>query len=208
MDSPARQRSILLIASLVSSLVMLDSNVVAVALPTIATSLGADFADMQWVITAYVLPFAALLLAAGSFGDKVGRRKAALLGQLIFAAASLVRHRHHAAAAQPLARPSGRRGEPAADGRPGDHQSQLPGRRAGEGVRLLGSLPGDRDHLRADRRRPDLQPLRLALGLPDDLPICAALIAGTVRVIPSRATPKPSASTTRASRLSAAGCSC
>ncbi|HEX4496550.1 MAG TPA: MFS transporter [Thermoanaerobaculia bacterium] len=89
MDSPARQRSILLIASLVSSLVMLDSNVVAVALPTIATSLGADFADMQWVITAYVLPFAALLLAAGSFGDKVGRRKAALLGQAIFAAASL-----------------------------------------------------------------------------------------------------------------------
>jgi EmrB/QacA subfamily drug resistance transporter len=69
--------------------VMLDSNVVAVALPTIATSFGADFADMQWVITAYVLPFAALLLAAGSFGDLYGRRRAALLGQAIFAIASL-----------------------------------------------------------------------------------------------------------------------
>src|ERR1700712_5159995 len=88
--TPARQRAILLIASLVSSLVMLDSNIVAVALPTIARSLGADFADMQWVITAYVLPFAALLLAAGSFADIVGRRRAALLGQVIFALASLL----------------------------------------------------------------------------------------------------------------------
>ena len=69
-----QQKRILLIASLVSSLVMLDSNIVAVALPTIARSLKADFADVQWVITAYVLPFAALLLAAGSFGDRVGRR--------------------------------------------------------------------------------------------------------------------------------------
>src|ERR1700712_4109059 len=87
--TPARQRAILLIASLVSSLVMLDSNIVAVALPTIAQSLHADFADMQWVITAYVLPFAALLLAAGSLGDRVGRRRAAVIGQAIFAIASL-----------------------------------------------------------------------------------------------------------------------
>jgi len=84
-----RKNRILLIASVVSSLVMLDSNVVAVALPTIAHSLDASFADMQWVITAYVLPFAALLLAAGSFADIVGRRRAVLLGQLIFAVASL-----------------------------------------------------------------------------------------------------------------------
>lgn len=88
--STSRQRSILLIASLVSSLVMLDSNVVAVSLPTIAASLQASFADMQWVVTAYVLPFAALLLAAGSFGDIYGRRRAVLLGQLIFAVASLL----------------------------------------------------------------------------------------------------------------------
>lgn len=89
-SAPARQRSILLIASLVSSLVMLDTNVVAVALPSIAHSLSADFADMQWVVTAYMLPFAALLLAAGSYGDLHGRRRAAILGQAIFAAASLL----------------------------------------------------------------------------------------------------------------------
>lgn len=82
-------RVILVVIALVSSLVMLDSNVVAVALPTIASSLNADFADVQWVITAYVLPFAALLLAAGSFGDKVGRRLSAIIGMVIFGLASL-----------------------------------------------------------------------------------------------------------------------
>lgn len=85
----ASPRMQLLVISLISSLVMLDSNVVAVALPTIAKSLNADFADVQWVITAYVLPFAALLLAAGSFGDRVGRRLAALIGLVVFGLSSL-----------------------------------------------------------------------------------------------------------------------
>lgn len=83
------KRTALVVISMVSSLVMLDSNVVAVALPTIARSLHADFADVQWVITAYVLPFAALLLAAGSFSDKIGRRFSAVLGMSIFGLASL-----------------------------------------------------------------------------------------------------------------------
>ncbi|HEY1396609.1 MFS transporter [Roseateles sp.] len=87
--APQDARRILLVASMVSCLVMLDSNIVAVALPTIAHSLSANFSDVQWVITAYVLPFAALLMAAGSFADLAGRRRAVLLGQLIFAVASL-----------------------------------------------------------------------------------------------------------------------
>src|SRR5476649_610806 len=87
--SPANKRAILFVVSTVSSLVMLDSNIVAVALPTIARSLNADFGEVQWVITAYVLPFAALLLPAGSFSDKVGRRLAAVMGMAIFALASL-----------------------------------------------------------------------------------------------------------------------
>ncbi|HEY4080538.1 MAG TPA: MFS transporter [Burkholderiaceae bacterium] len=84
-----RQRAILLVASLVCSLVMLDTNVVAVALPTIAHDLNAEFADMQWVITAYMLPFAALLMAAGSLCDRYGRRRIMVLGQMLFAGASL-----------------------------------------------------------------------------------------------------------------------
>lgn len=82
-------RMILIVIAMVSCLVMLDNNVVAVALPTIAASLNADFSDLQWVITGYVLPFAALLIAAGSFGDKVGRRFSAVIGMIIFGAASL-----------------------------------------------------------------------------------------------------------------------
>jgi MFS family permease len=56
---------LLLTASLVSSLIMLDSNIVAVSLPAIGRSLGASFTDVQWVISAYVLTYAALLMASG-----------------------------------------------------------------------------------------------------------------------------------------------
>lgn len=87
-DSRRRPFLVLLTASLVSSLIMLDSNIVAVSLPSIAASFGATFADMEWVVSAYVLPFAALLLAAGSFGDLHGRRRAALIGLVVFTAAS------------------------------------------------------------------------------------------------------------------------
>jgi EmrB/QacA subfamily drug resistance transporter len=82
-------RLVLYVTSIVSSLVMLDSNVVAVALPTIARSFNADFSALQWVITAYVLPFSALLLAAGAWADIYGRKRALLIGQAIFALASL-----------------------------------------------------------------------------------------------------------------------
>jgi MFS family permease len=79
---------VLLTASLVSSLIMLDSNVVAVSLPTIGRALEASFTDIQWVISAYVLTYAALLLAAGNYADLAGRRKAMLIGLVIFAVAS------------------------------------------------------------------------------------------------------------------------
>ena len=46
---------VLLTASLVSSLIMFDSSIVAVSLPSIGRSLGACFADVQWVISAYVI---------------------------------------------------------------------------------------------------------------------------------------------------------
>ena len=79
---------VLLIASLVSSLIMLDSNIVAVSLPAIGRSLSASFTDIQWVISAYVLTYAALLLATGSYADLHGRRQAMLVGLVVFASAS------------------------------------------------------------------------------------------------------------------------
>jgi EmrB/QacA subfamily drug resistance transporter len=79
---------VLVTASLVSSLIMLDSNIVAVSLPSIGHSLGASFTDIQWVISAYVLTYAALLLAAGDYADLRGRRRAMVLGLIVFAVAS------------------------------------------------------------------------------------------------------------------------
>jgi len=69
---------------------VLDTNVVAVVLPTIARDLGASFADVEWVVSTYVLCFAALLLPAGSIADRFGRRKVFLGGIGLFALASLL----------------------------------------------------------------------------------------------------------------------
>ena len=78
---------LLLTASLVSSLIMLDSNIVAVSLPAIGHSLNASFTDVQWVISAYVLTYASLLLASGGYADLRGRKKSMLIGLIIFAVA-------------------------------------------------------------------------------------------------------------------------
>src|SRR5438132_1255951 len=88
-DQAARaKRRTLVATSLVTSLIMLDSNILAVSLPSIARTLGAGFADIEWVISAYVLSFAALLLAAGSYADRHGRKRTTLIGLVVFAVAS------------------------------------------------------------------------------------------------------------------------
>ncbi|RBH55850.1 MULTISPECIES: MFS transporter [Pseudomonas] len=82
-------RLTLLTASGVCSLIVLDTNIVAVTLPSIARDLGANFADIEWVVSAYMLAFAALLLPAGSIADRFGRRKTLLWGLTLFILASL-----------------------------------------------------------------------------------------------------------------------
>ncbi|NIG20277.1 MFS transporter [Pantoea sp. Al-1710] len=80
---------VLLVASTGCALTVIDTNIVGVMLPTIAKGLHASFADMEWVIGAYVLSFSSLLLPAGSLADKFGRRRLFLGGILLFALASL-----------------------------------------------------------------------------------------------------------------------
>src|SRR4051794_1256840 len=70
-------------------MLLLDVTIVNVALPSIERSLGADFSDLQWVIDAYALTLAGVLLAAGSLADKVGRRHVFMLGLAVFTASSL-----------------------------------------------------------------------------------------------------------------------
>ncbi|WP_158790545.1 MFS transporter [Granulicella sp. L60] len=71
-----------------SSMVFIDGTVVNVALPALQTSLNATVTDVQWVVEAYALFLAALLLVGGSLGDLYGRRRIFLVGVVLFAGAS------------------------------------------------------------------------------------------------------------------------
>ena len=71
-----------------SSMALLDSTVVNVALPTIGRHLNASLAELQWVINGYTLSLAGLILLGGSLGDRVGRRRVFLIGVIWFALAS------------------------------------------------------------------------------------------------------------------------
>ena len=70
------------------SLAFIDSTVVNVALPALQSSLGASLAGVQWVVEAYALTLAALLLTGGALGDARGRRKIFAAGVVLFAVAS------------------------------------------------------------------------------------------------------------------------
>lgn len=81
---------ILLTTVLGSSMAMLDSTVVNVALPRIGEDLDADLAALQWTVNAYMLTLAGLILLGGSLGDRYGRRKVFVIGVVWFALASLL----------------------------------------------------------------------------------------------------------------------
>ncbi|MFI9809619.1 MFS transporter [Streptomyces sp. NPDC052301] len=81
---------ILLTTVLGSSMALLDSTVVNVALPRIGQDLGASLAALQWTVNAYLVTLAGLILLGGSLGDRYGRRKIFVLGVVWFASASLL----------------------------------------------------------------------------------------------------------------------
>ncbi len=72
-----------------SSMVFIDGTVVNVALPALQTDLRATVVDLQWIIEAYALFLAALLLVGGALGDRFGRRRVYAVGVSLFAAASV-----------------------------------------------------------------------------------------------------------------------
>ena len=71
-------------------MLLLDVTIVNVALPDIQVAFSASLSDLQWVIDAYALGLAALLLAAGSVADAVGRRRMFAIGIGVFTLASLL----------------------------------------------------------------------------------------------------------------------
>ncbi|MFG2981977.1 MFS transporter [Streptomyces sp. NPDC048258] len=86
----ARGRWILLTTVLGSSMALLDSTVVNVALPRIGEDLGADLAVLQWTVNAYLLTLAGLILVGGALGDRFGRRRVFVIGVVWFAVGSLL----------------------------------------------------------------------------------------------------------------------
>ncbi|NNJ02747.1 MFS transporter [Streptomyces sp. PKU-MA01144] len=82
-------RWIVLTTVLGSSMALLDSTVVNVALPHIGEDLDADLAELQWTVNAYMVTLAGLILLGGALGDRYGRRRVFVVGVLWFAVASL-----------------------------------------------------------------------------------------------------------------------
>lgn len=79
----------LAIATSATFMLILDLTVVNVALPQLRNSLGATFTDMQWVLDAYTVTLAALLLTGGSLADRIGRKRMFSIGLAMFTLSSL-----------------------------------------------------------------------------------------------------------------------
>ncbi|MCX5344356.1 MFS transporter [Streptomyces atratus] len=79
-----------LVASLLGfALIMLDASVVNVALPSMGSDLGGGMAGLQWVVDAYTIAFAALLLSTGAFSDRIGATRAYTAGIALFTLTSV-----------------------------------------------------------------------------------------------------------------------
>jgi MFS transporter, DHA2 family, methylenomycin A resistance protein len=81
---------VLLAISLGFAVVTLDVSVVNVALKSIGTSLGGGVSALQWVVSAYTVAFAALILTAGALADRAGARRVFVRGFIVFSLASIV----------------------------------------------------------------------------------------------------------------------
>lgn len=87
--SPLAKALALAAMSLGLGVVQLDITIVNTALSSIGTSLGGSVAELQWVVTAYTIAFAAFILTAGALGDRVGAKRIFIGGFAIFTLASL-----------------------------------------------------------------------------------------------------------------------
>lgn len=88
-DLPPLSPALTLTAALLGfALITLDASVVNVALPSIGTALGGGMSGLQWVVDAYTLSFAALMLSTGAFADRAGASRAYAIGITLFTLAS------------------------------------------------------------------------------------------------------------------------
>src|SRR6202042_1269929 len=84
------RRWILIAVALATFMTYLDNNVINVAIPTIERSLHLSQSGVEWVVSAYILVFAGLLLAGGRLADVFGQKRLFMAGLAIFTGASLL----------------------------------------------------------------------------------------------------------------------
>jgi EmrB/QacA subfamily drug resistance transporter len=90
MQPYARRWQALIVLSVSLLIISIGNTILNVALPTIQEELGASSSELQWIVDGYMLVYASLLLAAGTLGDRFGRRKALVVGLVIFAIGSVL----------------------------------------------------------------------------------------------------------------------
>src|SRR5580704_16500516 len=89
-ENAARSRWTLIAVCVGTFMLLIDTTIVQVTLPTIQRHLHASFSDLQWVIDAYALALAALILTWGSISDLFGRKRVFIAGLAVFSASSLL----------------------------------------------------------------------------------------------------------------------
>src|SRR6266542_4366154 len=89
-DDTYRRRWWTLVVLSVSLLIIgIDDTIINIAIPTLQRELGASASALQWIVDAYIVVFAGLLLTMGALGDRFGRKRFLQLGLLVFAASSV-----------------------------------------------------------------------------------------------------------------------
>jgi MFS family permease len=89
-ESYRRRWWTLAILSVSLLIIIIDDTIINVAVPTLQRELGASASALQWVVDAYIVVFAGLLLTMGALGDRFGRKRFLQLGLLVFAGASVL----------------------------------------------------------------------------------------------------------------------
>ena len=154
------------ITSIALFMVALDNLVVTTALPVIKADLGASLADLEWMVNAYTLTFAVLLLTGAALGDRFGRKRIFLVGMAIFtggsalaALAPSIRH------PDPGPRHPGRRRRVRHPAHPDHPVRRGPARATSGRPRRVGRHRRPRHRHRPARRRRHRRGPRLALDL-------------------------------------------
>src|SRR5579872_5582835 len=89
MNSNLRRWAALIVVCFGQLMIMVDSTIVNVALPSIQRDLAFSQSSLTWVVNAYLIAYGSFLLVAGRLGDLVGRRKVFLAGVFLFTIASV-----------------------------------------------------------------------------------------------------------------------